>query len=79
MPLLVAEGALGSRGGGGGKFMMLPICCWPWEGGEMGGGGGTAKGRDGSLWVFWYMAIGWGEPGWVAGQMEVVRCFVLFL
>lgn len=39
--------------------LLMPATPEPACGGDMGGGGGgTAKGRGGSLWPFWYMAGG---------------------
>lgn len=53
----MAPGALGYRGGGGGRFMMLPI--WPGTGGDIGGGGGTWKGLDPFACGFEYMLGCW--------------------
>lgn len=38
--------------------LLMPATPEPTCGGDMGGGGGTAKGRGGSLWPFWYIAGG---------------------
>ena len=58
-------GGAGYRGGGGGTFMMLPIC-GPFIGGDdIGGGGGTWKGRAGSL----FETCLW-PPGYMMGNFE---------